>query len=555
MKYVLDIETEGLDPQKCKIIGLGNCTEKLKADYRKWKDIDKEKLAKGLLKDETIYHNAKFEGKFFKKNKLPMFEKPHDTMIMANLLNENSRHSLEACCEHYCSIAPWKAELGGWLKTNGFGPGEYDKVPWEILSKYAKNDVLNSMHLYQKLAPMVKSGGFQNLYETEMELVKVLVDIEDHGVLVDPKVFKKMGPPLRKNIKALEKEIYRIVGHEFNINSDKEVPKVLFEELGLPVLYRKKSKVYGKLGNPDTGKDALGCIDHPIIKPLLEYRNNVYVNSVYCEGIPEKIDKNNILRCNFDQMGASTGRFSCSEPNLQDVPKKSDVRKAFICRPGYVNVFFDYSQMEMCVYANFSKDPFMTKTLMAGGDLHTDMARIYWGKQDVSAVERDLVKTLNFAILYGIGIPGISKKFHKTAVEAQEIRNRYREAFPVMRPFNQSINDKVCADGFIQNPFGRRRRLEPDGAYRGVNALVQGSCSDVMKIAMLRIHKLLATTKAHALITIHDELCIELPRKELELIPEISKRMTDFPQFEIPLKVDIKYTTTNWAKKQKWEAK
>ena len=552
MKYVLDLETTGLDAQKCKIIGLGDCTEKLKANYRKWKDIDKAKLAKGLLKDEVIGHNLKFESKFFIENKLPIPAKPHDTMVLTHLLNENGKHSLEACCQKYCDIEPWKAELGDWLKEHDFGPGEYDKVPWEILHKYACGDVRNNMILFQKTYPMLKSNGFQKLYETEMEVLKILADIENHGVLIDPKIFKKMGPPLRKNLKKLEKEIYAAAGHEFNINSDKDVPHVLFDELKLPILYRKKCKTPGKLGNPDTGKDVLAQLDHPIIKPLLEYRNNSYINSVFCEGIPEKIDSNGILRCNFDQMGASTGRFSCSDPNLQNVPKKSDVRKAFICREDYYNFYFDYSQMEMAVYANFSEDPFMTKTLLGGGDLHTDMARIYWGKQDVSPEERDLVKTLNFAILYGIGIPGIAKKFRKTTAEAQEIRRRYREAFPVMRSFNQTISDRVKADGFVQNPFGRKRHLEPEGAYRGVNALVQGSCSDVMKLAMIRMHKMLSSTKSRILITIHDELCIEIHKKELDLIPEITKCLVDFPQFLIPLKVDIKWTKTNWLEKTKW---
>ena len=168
------------------------------------------------------------------------------------------------------------------------------------------------------------------------------------------------------------------------------------------------------------------------------------------------------------------------------------------------------------------------------------MARVYWAKQDVNDDERSLVKTLNFAILYGIGIPGIARKFRKTPAEAGEIRNRYREAFPIMRAYNQGISNSVKADGYVKSSFGRKRHLEAQWAYKGVNALVQGSCSDVMKLCMIDLHKLMSTMKSRILLTIHDELCIEIHKTELELVPEIIKIMTNFPQFKIPLKVDVK---------------
>ena len=551
MLIVLDTETTGLSYINDKIIGLAYCGEKLSsANYKLWKDIKKEDLKKYLLKDESIYHNAKFDLHMMHAVKLPLPVKFHDTMLITNLLEEQGRHNLEAVCKKYCNIEPWKAELQDWLKDNDYDKGQYDKVPFELLCKYGKQDSMNTMILFQKTYPMLLQAGLLPLYTMEIDLCRALVEIEARGIPVDVKLLKKIGKAFEKEREILGKEVYSIVGYEFNIASDDELIKALYETLKLPVTY-----VSPKTKKPSTDKDTLSCYDHPVIKPLMAYRNRSYLISTFCVGIPERAEADGTLRTEFNQIGASTGRFSSANPNLQNIEKKSDIRKAFLVRKGFTNYYFDYSQMELMVYANFSKDPVMCKAFEENRDIHTEMTCLFYNRKEVTDAERALIKGLNFGILYGLGAAGIMRKFRKTKTEAWDILNRYRSTFPVMRSYNQRINDQAKHDGVVRNPFGRMRRLEPDKAYRAVNTLVQGTCADIMRSTMVRVHELLKKHKAKSgiLITIHDELVIEIAKGEEKLIPLIKIEMENCPQFPMALKVDIKCTKTNWFDKASYK--
>jgi DNA polymerase-1 len=197
----------------------------------------------------------------------------------------------------------------------------------------------------------------------------------------------------------------------------------------------------------------------------------------------------------------------------------------------------------------------MKSALIEKRDLHTEMACQFFSKKEVTKDERALVKGLNFGIIYGMGANGIMESFGKTKNEAWDILNRYRRTFPILKQFNDHVCKKVTEEGFIRNPFGRKRRLNQDEAYKGVNALVQGTCGDIMKHAMVRIHNLLAGTRSNILVTIHDELVIEIHKDELDLVDHIKHAMEDFPQFDIPLQADVKWTKTNWADKVEYEGK
>jgi DNA polymerase-1 len=549
MLIAMDTETTGLDYTKEKIIGLATALAKKKGVYRKWGDINKEKFKASLAKDESVWHNYKYDGHMLKRAGFDHPKIHHDTMIAAFLLDGSGKHNLEAAAKKWTGAEPWKYELADWLKANGFGPGEYNKVPWDILSRYAALDVERGMDVHLACAPVLKRDKMEELYRTECELTKALIDMEDYGHTVSIETFKKLSKVISKEAGALAKSIYKEVGHKFDINKDDELAQALFEDLKLEPNERNKD------GKPKMDKYALDDMHHPVCELIKQWRTANVMLSTYCMPVVDGLRAaDGVMRCSFNQIGTQTGRLSCNDPNLQNVPKGHNIREAFTVRPGYKNFYFDYSNMEMMVYAHFSNDPFLKKVFAEGKDAHGEMAKEFYKKQLIEDDERKSTKTLNFLVIYGGGIRAITRKFHKTRQEARDILNRYYYTFPNLRKFSTYIMDKVKAEGGITNPFGRRRRLDADDAYKGVNTLVQGTCGDVMKKAMVRIHKELKGAKSRMLLTIHDELVPEIhPSEEKEVVRIIKNAMEDFPQFSVPLKVDIKWTATTWKDKQPYK--
>ena len=555
MRIALDTETTGLEWWKCKAFGLSYCKSEDDFGYDLLKKYKKKDLKELLAAQEVIFHNAKFDIHFLRNAGYPIPETIHDTLVMAHLLNENKPKHLADVAKRYTGAASWKDGVQEYVKENNC---TYDKVPYKVMKEYAANDALHTFNSFQAMEPLLKGQGLWDLYRTEMDLLKVVNDMERRGVLIDVQALKEAEPVLSSLQAGYEKEIYTLAKGEFNIMSPKQLGKVLFEDLGLEILeISKKSK------QPKTDKDTLGRLDHPILDQIINYRIARKLRSTYCENIMELVDKDSILHCNLNQLGARTGRFSCSKPNLQNIPNIDDednkvdpaltvVRRGFICRPDYYNFYFDYKQMELMVYAHFANEESMKEAFAKGEDLHRALARKFYKKNDISDVERHTIKMLNFGILYGMGAKGLAARFKKSEREAKEILNGYYTTFPVMKRFRSHLTDKIRSHGYLQNPFGRRRRLTNHESYKGVNALVQGTCADIMKKAMIRIHKLCQSTKSNLLLSIHDEGQVEIHKSELDLVPEIIKVMEDFPQFSVPLKIDVSYTKTNWKDKGKY---
>jgi DNA polymerase I len=550
----LDVETTGLDYDKDHIIGLASC-EKKKGTYAEWSKVDKVKLAKIMNNEEIVEHNAKFDTHMFKaEGGLPIPKRLYDTMIVTHLLDENGSHALEPMAVKYLGVEPWKHELKQWLKDNGFGKGEYDKVPAKIVKPYAIRDGLYTDQLARKTLPMVKSQKMWDLFLNEMELTKVVVDVESRGVLLDVPYLKRLEKKFAPQQAKLEKEVYKLAGHAFNVEADAETRAVLYDELKLPILTRTAKE---KL--PSIDVRTLAKLKHPIGKKLIELSEIIKLRNTYCLPYIERTkDSDGLMHCEFDQLGARTGRFSSRNPNLQNVPRKGrgvEIRKAFITRPGYYNFYFDYSQMELVIYAHFSKDPFITKAVLEKRDIHSEMATLFYGRSTFTEDERTVIKTINFGFIYGMGANGLSKKLDIPIEQAFAIRNRYVSTFPSMKTYTSNLADQARQDGCITNPFGRKRKIPTDKAYISTNSLVQGTCSDILKHSMVKIHKLLANSKSHILLTIHDELVVEVHQSELEVVPQIQHILQDHPQFCLPLSQKTSFTNKSWADKKTWEGK
>lgn len=546
----IDTETTGLDYTRNHIIGLACATEK-QATYKRWDAVAKEKLRRTLMMHQIVEHNAKFDTHMLRWDAAKFATPPklHDTMVLTFLLDETGSHALEPMAKKYLGVEPWKRELLDWLKQHKLDESQYDKVPAAIIEPYAKKDVAYTRDLFLKTQPMLAQRGVEALYATEMEVLQTIVDVEERGVLMDVAYLKTLDRELEPQERKLERKIHRAAGHKFNILSEDELIEVIYTTLGLPIIERSF-----KTQKPATDKETLKKLKHPICDAVAEYRLIHKLRSTYCQPLCDRTS-DGILRCNFDQNGARTGRFSSYEPNLQNIPKTHDIRRGFITRPGYYNFYFDYNQMEMIIYAFFSRDPKMIDDIRNNRDLHDEKTADYYGTREFTKTQRDTIKTINFGIIYGMGARGLSKKLDITKNEAWAMLNRYYQAFPAMKKFNQDTGAKAALDGYIVNPFGRRRKISPEKGYVAVNTLVQGTCSDILKVAMNRGHRLLRGSKSGITMTIHDELVVEVHESELDLVPEFNKCMTAFEQFDLPLKTKISYTKTNWLDKVPYEGK
>lgn len=547
-KIALDCETTGLDFSNDKIVGLAHCTavdEKIDNNYRLIKDLKVPELIEYMKGDDHfIFHNAKFDLHFLRQLGCGVPKNVHDTKIICHLLNETKSSHLEDAAVRYLNIPKWKKELKDYIKKHKCS---YDAVPQDIMVPYSSKDALYTYQLFEKTYPQLEPLGLMNLYKTEMALTNVLVDMERRGMLIDKEFMQSMSHELGQQAIDLEGQIYKYAGKTFNINSDDEMAEVLFEAMKLPNFGTTKT------GRYKTDKFTLEKINHPISQLITDYRLASKLKSTYCENAIDRMDSNNVLHCDLKQIGTVTGRYSCEKPNLQNIPRAHSIRKGFICRPDYYNFYFDYSQMEYCLFAYFANAEDMKAAFHRGEDLHKAMAQKFYQKQEISKEERTTIKNINFGILYGMGTNGLAQRLNITKNQAWKIMTMYNETFPVMKKFNKYLMNKVQQDGYVKNPFGRIRHLDPEDSYKAVNSLVQGTCADILKEAMIKIHKLLQPTKSSLLLCIHDELQVEIHKDELELVPEIRNIMINFPQFDVDLNASIEWTKTSWKDKIKYE--
>ena len=401
-------------------------------------------------------------------------------------------------------------------------------------------------------ADLVDRGGMELFTDVELPLVGVLARMEVAGITVDRPYLEAMGTTLRDELVVLEKEIHEAAGEPFNVNSTLQLRRVLFEELELPIL-KKTSK-----GAASTDASVLAKLEgtHPIVASLLRYRELDKLRGTYVEGYLPLIQADGRIHAHFNQLGASTGRLSSDRPNLQNIPVRSEtgrsIRRAFVPREGWSFVVADYSQIELRILAHLSKDPGLLSAFAAGEDIHTaTAARVFGFTPDLVTDEmRRRAKVINFGLLYGMEAFGLADRLEISREEAQEHMDAYFQQFPDVRDFMKSIVADAKRDGFTTTIFGRRRylselssdnfRIRQMGERMALNAPVQGSAADVIKLAMIEMDRRLADREAEMLLQIHDELVFEASDDILaDVTRTVVEVMEGVAKLEVPLTVDV----------------
>ena len=477
-----------------------------------------------------------------------------DTMIAHYLLEPDMRHNMNLLSETYLSYNPIHIE--SLIGEKGQNQKNMRSVPVENLKEYAVEDADVTFQLKEIFQPRLKAEGLSDLAANiEMPLIKVLADMERNGVRLNQEDLKAITLDLRADILSLEREIYSLAGTEFNISSPKQLGDILFIRLKLD----DKARVT-KTRQFITNEEILQRLTnkHPIINKVLEYRGLKKLLSTYVEPLPQMVDKTTgRIHTSFRQAVASTGRLSSDNPNLQNIPVRDErgreIRKAFV--PDEGNIFFsaDYSQIELRLMAHLSKDKSMISDFLSGNDIHAATAAKIFGVkiEDVTREMRSRAKTANFGIIYGISSFGLSERLAIGRKEAKELIDGYFNSYPGVKVYMEESIRKARGKGYVTTMFGRRRYVRDinsrNQVVRGnaernaINAPLQGSAADIIKIAMVRIHERMKSENfsSKMILQVHDELIFEVGHSELEKLKEmVIFEMTNAAKLDVPLKVD-----------------
>ena len=521
-------------------------------------------ILKPLFEDPAILkigQNMKFDIQVLANYGIEVNGTLFDTMIAHYLLEPDMRHNMNLLSETYLSYSP--VHIESLIGEKGKGQKNMRSVPVEAIKEYAVEDADVTFQLKEVFEPRLKAENLSSLAETiEMPLIKVLADMERYGIKLNQENLKSISADLREETIGLEKEIYSLAGTEFNISSPKQLGDILFLKLKLDEKARvTKTKQF--VTNEEILQRLTG--KHPIVGKVLEYRGLKKLLSTYLEPLPQMVDKKTgRIHTSFRQAVAATGRLSSDNPNLQNIPVRDErgreIRKAFVPEDG--NIFFsaDYSQIELRLIAHLSRDKNMIADFLSGNDIHAATAAKIFAVdiKDVTREMRNRAKTANFGIIYGISSFGLSERLTIGRKEAKDLIDGYFNSYPgVKRYMDESIR-KAREQGYVTTMFGRRRYLRDilsrNQVVRGnaernaINAPLQGSAADIIKIAMVRIHEKMKSQKwaSMMILQVHDELIFEVVPEEFEKLKEmVIHEMTHAVELDIPLKVDWG-TGKNW---------
>jgi len=568
--FCFDTETTGLDPLECEIVCLSFAFRKHEA-YCVLIPSDKEEAQKVLeefreiFTDENILkigQNVKYDLLVLSNYGIEVKGHLYDTMLAHYVIQPEQKHNLDHLCSVYLNYEKLTTE--SLIGKKGSGQLSMRSVPIRKLCDYACEDADLTLQLKAVLDIEMDKFEVRQLFEEiEMPLVPVLVHMESAGVKIDINVLKDYAQILRTQIIEIEKEIFILAGEEFNISSPKQLGPILFEKLAIDVNARKtKTRQYS------TSEDVLVKLSdkHPIINKILEFRGLKKLLSTYVEALPLLINKKSgKLHSSFNQAITATGRLSSVNPNLQNIPIRGnsgrEIRKAFI--PSHENYFFfsaDYSQIELRIMAALSKDEEMITAFSEGKDIHAITASKIFKvpEEEVTSDMRRKAKTANFGIIYGISAFGLAQRLNISRKEAKELIDGYFENFPQIKRFMDNQVELARKNGYVQTIKGRKRYLNDIGSanaiVRGmaernaINAPIQGSAADIIKLAMIKIYECFRQEKINSkmILQVHDELNFDVIPEELERVKSIVKyQMEHAVELEVPLTVEMN-AAKNW---------
>ncbi len=560
----IDTETTGLDPMTAELVGLSVCYHPHEAYYipipaEKEKALEVLQDWKEILEDKNIVkigQNIKYDQLVLERYGICIQGSFFDTMLAHYLIDPETRHNMDILSEIYLNYIPISIET--LIGKKGLTQGTMRDVPLEKIADYAAEDADVTLQLKQALEPILKKDHLEKLFQTvEIPLVSVLATMEKEGVRIDTPVLKDYSIELEKEINHLEKKIYTQTGTEFNISSPKQLGEVLFEKLKLDPNAKKT-----KTGQYATGEDILSKLayEHPIVKDILDYRELQKLKNTYIDTLPQLINPTTgRVHTSYNQAVAATGRLSSTNPNLQNIPIRTargrEIRKAFIPRDKHhVLLSADYSQIELRIMASFSKDKTMIQAFKEGRDIHTETAsKILKVKlTEVTSEMRRRAKTANFGIIYGISAFGLAQRLSIPRKEAAAIIDAYFQEFPAIKAYMDKTIAAAREKEYVETILGRRRYLRDINSrnmtMRGfaerntINAPIQGSAADIIKLAMISIHQWIneKQLRSKMILQVHDELVFDVHEEEVELLKkEVKHRMEKAWSLEVPLEVEV----------------
>ena len=574
-RFCFDLETTSLNYMEAEIVGIGLALDAGEAAYiplaHDYLDapaqLDRAKVLaalKPLFEDQKtikIGQNLKYDISVLANYDIIVAGTLADTMLASYVLNSTAtRHDMDSLALKYLGEKTTSFEE---IAGKGAKQLTFNQIALEQAAPYACEDVDITLRLYDVLRPQVDKEGrlAQVLDHLELPLIKVISHIERNGVAIDAERLHAQSQQLDKRIRELEIEAFDLAGREFNLGSPKQLGEILFNELKIPVL-KKTPK-----GAPSTAEAVLEelALDYPLPKVIMEHRGLSKLKSTYTDKLPRLINKaNNRVHTSYHQAVTATGRLSSSDPNLQNIPIRTEegrkIRQAFIARPGYRIVAADYSQIELRIMAHLSEDKGLLEAFAENRDIHTATAAEVFGTalDKVSSDQRRSAKAINFGLIYGMSAWGLARQLHIERNQAQTYIDRYFDRYPGVARYMDRIRTQAAEDGFVETVLGRRlylpeihsqNRNRRQGAERtAINAPMQGTAADIIKQAMIDVDAWLAEGEFDALMVmqVHDELVFEVKEEQVEaFIGEVQTRMQAAAELKVPLIVEAE-SGVNW---------
>jgi DNA polymerase-1 len=558
-----DTETTSLNELEAELVGMSFSYKKGLAYYiplseDKGEVLQTLEIFRPFFEKEDLIkvaHNLKFDYKILKQYDITVKGAMFDTMIAHYLLNPDGRHGMDYLSEIYLNYKPVSIETI--IGKKGKKQGNFRDADLRTQTDYAAEDADVTFQLYELFAPQLKKENLEDLFFTiEMPLMEVLAKMELAGISLDEKWLAQESVDLENDLKQLESKIFELSGEEFNMNSPKQLGEILFEKMQLDPKAKKT-----KTGQYATSEDVLQKLasKHEIIKHILEYRTYQKLKSTYVDALPSQIEKtDNRVHTNFSQTTAATGRLASVNPNLQNIPIRTlrgqQIRGAFVSAEGKKIISADYSQIELRLIAEISGEDNMIKAFQNGEDIHASTAAKLFKipLEEVSKTQRSQAKTVNFGIIYGQGAFALAEQTGLSRTEAKQMIEAYFETYPKLKEYMAEQVNKARQIGYVETILGRKRHLKDINSnnfvVRGhaernaVNAPVQGSAADVVKMAMIKIQKELEKEKLQTkmLLQVHDELIFEAPIEEVEVASNIIKiEMERAIETQVPLLVEV----------------
>ena len=560
-----DTETTGIDALNAELVGISFSYEKGKAFYVPFPEnreeaqvlVDKFKPFFESESIEKVGQNIKYDLKILSHYGVSIKGKLFDTMIAHYLINPDMRHNMYVLSETYLKYAPKSIE--DLIGKKGKNQKSMRDISLEEIKEYAAEDADVTFQLKQNFSPILDKAETKKLFEEiEIPLIPVLAAMELEGINLDVPFLQSMSVEMAAESNALEQKIYETAGEKFNLASPKQLGDVLFDKMKIGGAKQKKTKT----GQYATGEEILSYLanDNPIVKDILDWRQMVKLQSTYIDALPNQVDKKTgRVHTDYMQTVAATGRLSSNNPNLQNIPIRTErgrlIRKAFIARDeNYTLVSADYSQIELRIIAALSGEENMIKAFQHNEDIHRSTAAKVFNipLEEVTKEQRSNAKTVNFGIIYGVSAFGLSNQTSLSRKESAELIDAYYASYPKLKSYMQDQVDFARENGYVQTVLGRRRYLKDinsanqmvkSGAERNaVNAPIQGSAADIIKIAMINIYNKLTSEnwKSKMLLQVHDELVFDVHNSELEKIqPMIQHEMENAFKLDVPLVVEI----------------